>query len=161
MRIGRYRVPLHVWAFAALVLANVWWLWGTVARPDAALARLDAKNGCPRPPPARVSAPPWLSAHERCVLVWSAFRFPAYAGIPAESSRLDSVTIVVDEVDAGVRLPISRSVWEVALWMRRDAGPHRVWWVSVDQHDGEMDLLEPGAVDMAKMRKKLGAAAPE
>lgn len=153
MRIGRYRAEPHVWAFAALVLACAWWLWGTVARPDAALARLDAKNGCPRPPPARVSAPAELSAHERCVLVWSAFRFPARGGIPADSSRLDSVTIVVDEVDAGTRLPVHRTVWEVALWMRRDAGPHPLWLVSVDQHDGEMDLLEP--------TEKLGAAAPE
>lgn len=143
--IGGRQVSWSFIAFCCLVLGAAWEAWTTVPRPRHVLTRLAPASGCPRPLPVRLAAPPELSLEDQCVLLWTAFRYPAKIGIAADTAMIDRAWISRERRDASLRTPLYHPVWEVTLWLRPAAGPQQTWRVTINRHHGGM-WLEQGSL---------------
>lgn len=139
----RRRFPKHVVLGAFVAAGGLWELWTTVPRPERVLSQFTDRYGCPRPMPQRVHAPPALDEVERCALVQAAFRFPVHAGVVDDVGLIRDVWIFEEVHSIGLKAPLWRRVWRIEIWLRPEAGPETIWYLTVDQHSGRRKLLFP------------------
>lgn len=124
---------------SAVAVGVLWSGWRAVPRPAHAIRSLAPAAGCPRPVPSRVEAPAELSAHERCVLLWSSFEL--LPGVDADTAAIRSVTIEEDRWFPRRGSLFPHPFWTVEIWTRSGQSP--VWIVAVSRHDGRRTLLLP------------------